>query len=173
MTVGGILETALHVADPARSAGFYRRLFGFGTLLESERPRSPSTWQAATSCCCSRRGRVRAARPARRRDPAARRFGAAAPGLLDRRRRRGGVAGASRSRGRRRRELRCSWPGGATSLYFRDPDGHLRRTDHARPLGDLLSPRSGRQSPAVRPRPAASTEYVGSASSQVTSPDGP
>ena len=27
--VGGILETALHVADPARSAGFYRRLFGF------------------------------------------------------------------------------------------------------------------------------------------------
>ncbi len=37
MRVGGILETALYVADLARSAGFYRRLFGFGTLLESER----------------------------------------------------------------------------------------------------------------------------------------
>src|SRR4051794_7751124 len=37
MQVGGILETALHVSDLARSAGFYRRLFGFGTLLESER----------------------------------------------------------------------------------------------------------------------------------------
>jgi catechol 2,3-dioxygenase-like lactoylglutathione lyase family enzyme len=37
MRVGGILETALHVADLARSAGFYPRLFGFDTLLESER----------------------------------------------------------------------------------------------------------------------------------------
>src|SRR5271168_3337878 len=37
MQVGGILETALHVADPFRSAAFYRRLFGFDVLLESER----------------------------------------------------------------------------------------------------------------------------------------
>src|SRR5262245_10368369 len=37
MRVGGILETALYVADLARSARFYRRLFGFGALLESER----------------------------------------------------------------------------------------------------------------------------------------
>src|SRR3954451_5643292 len=37
MQVGGILETALYVADVKRSAGFYRRLFGFATLLESER----------------------------------------------------------------------------------------------------------------------------------------
>src|SRR5687768_17426231 len=35
--VGGILETALSVADLTRSAGFDRRLFGFGTLLETER----------------------------------------------------------------------------------------------------------------------------------------
>jgi catechol 2,3-dioxygenase-like lactoylglutathione lyase family enzyme len=35
--VGGILETALYVADIERSAEFYRRLFGFATLLESER----------------------------------------------------------------------------------------------------------------------------------------
>jgi catechol 2,3-dioxygenase-like lactoylglutathione lyase family enzyme len=37
MRIGGILETALYVADMKRSAGFYRRLFGFPTLLESER----------------------------------------------------------------------------------------------------------------------------------------
>ena len=37
MRVGGILETALSVADVKRAAEFYRRLFGFGTLVESER----------------------------------------------------------------------------------------------------------------------------------------
>src|SRR3954463_9076756 len=37
MQVGGILETALYVTDVKRAAEFYRRLFGFGTLLESER----------------------------------------------------------------------------------------------------------------------------------------
>lgn len=37
MRVGGILETALYVSDPGAAAAFYRRVFGFGTLLESER----------------------------------------------------------------------------------------------------------------------------------------
>ncbi len=37
MYVSGILEIALHVTDPAIAAALYRRLFGFGTLLESER----------------------------------------------------------------------------------------------------------------------------------------
>ena len=37
MKVGGILETALSVADPAASAAFYRRLFGFETLLDTDR----------------------------------------------------------------------------------------------------------------------------------------
>lgn len=32
-----IVETAIYVADLQRSAEFYRRVFGFGTLLESER----------------------------------------------------------------------------------------------------------------------------------------
>jgi len=36
-TVSGILETALPAADPVRSAAFYRNLFGFGTLLETDR----------------------------------------------------------------------------------------------------------------------------------------
>jgi catechol 2,3-dioxygenase-like lactoylglutathione lyase family enzyme len=37
MRIGGVLETALYVTDVKRSAEFYRRLFGFPTLLESER----------------------------------------------------------------------------------------------------------------------------------------
>ena len=37
MQVGGILETALYVSDIKRAAEFYRRLFGFPTLLENER----------------------------------------------------------------------------------------------------------------------------------------
>ena len=37
MQVSGILETALYVSDPAVTAAFYRRLFGFATLLESDR----------------------------------------------------------------------------------------------------------------------------------------
>jgi catechol 2,3-dioxygenase-like lactoylglutathione lyase family enzyme len=36
MRVGGILETALYVADLKRAGEFYRRLFGFDTLLESK-----------------------------------------------------------------------------------------------------------------------------------------
>jgi catechol 2,3-dioxygenase-like lactoylglutathione lyase family enzyme len=37
MKIAGILETALYVADPEKSAAFYGRLFGFPRLLESER----------------------------------------------------------------------------------------------------------------------------------------
>jgi catechol 2,3-dioxygenase-like lactoylglutathione lyase family enzyme len=36
-SVLGILETALYVKDVQRAAAFYRRLFGFTTLLDSER----------------------------------------------------------------------------------------------------------------------------------------
>src|SRR6185312_6951973 len=37
MKVSGILETALSVADPAPSAAFYKRLFGFDTPLDTDR----------------------------------------------------------------------------------------------------------------------------------------
>jgi catechol 2,3-dioxygenase-like lactoylglutathione lyase family enzyme len=36
-SVNGILETALHVKDPQKSAEFYRQLFDFPTLFQSER----------------------------------------------------------------------------------------------------------------------------------------
>lgn len=37
MQVSGILETALSVMDLAASAAFYKRLFGFETLLDTDR----------------------------------------------------------------------------------------------------------------------------------------
>ena len=37
MQVGGILETALYVSDVKRAGEFYRRVFGFPVLLESDR----------------------------------------------------------------------------------------------------------------------------------------
>src|SRR5262245_5048500 len=37
MQVSGILETALYVGDLAASAAFYKRLFGFETLLDTDR----------------------------------------------------------------------------------------------------------------------------------------
>ncbi len=36
-TVNGLLETALYVKDPQTAAAFYRKLFQFDTLLDSER----------------------------------------------------------------------------------------------------------------------------------------
>ena len=36
-TVTGILETAIYTTDLPRAAAFYRQLFGFATLLESDR----------------------------------------------------------------------------------------------------------------------------------------
>jgi len=36
----GLLETALYVADLERAAKFYQRIFGFETLLQSERVRA-------------------------------------------------------------------------------------------------------------------------------------
>jgi len=35
--ISGILETALYVADVARSANFYRALFGFEVMIQDER----------------------------------------------------------------------------------------------------------------------------------------
>jgi catechol 2,3-dioxygenase-like lactoylglutathione lyase family enzyme len=35
--IDGVLETSLYVADPARSASFYRDLFGFEAVVTSER----------------------------------------------------------------------------------------------------------------------------------------
>ena len=124
MRVGGILETALHVSDLPRSAGFYRRLFGFGTLLEAERlvaldvagrnvlllfpegvTAEPSATPGGVIPPHGGSGHLHLA------------FSIAAADL-------GPWRGRLESEGNPV-ESEVSWPGGATSLHFRDPDGHF------------------------------------------------
>jgi len=124
-TINGLLETALYVDNLDRSADFYRRLFGLETILETA-------------------GRLHAMSVAGRQVLLLFRTGASdQPNPVP-----GGTAPAHDGRGRlhlafaisagevdawRRRlveagveiESTVVSPRGGTSLYFRDPDGHL------------------------------------------------
>ena len=124
MHVGGILETALYVADVSRSAEFYRRLFGFGKLLESERLIALDV-AGRNVLLLFRRGATD--------EPFAMPGGVIPP--------HGGsgtshfafsIASEDVEPWQRHLEAKgvsiesvVSWPGGAKSIYFRDPDGHL------------------------------------------------
>jgi catechol 2,3-dioxygenase-like lactoylglutathione lyase family enzyme len=124
MQVGGILETALHVADPSRSAGFYRQLFGFDVLLESER---------LVALDVAGRNVLLLFREGATSEPFTVEGGVIPP--------HGGsghlhlafsIVAEDVEPWRRRLESEgiaiesvVNWPGGSQSLYFRDPDGHL------------------------------------------------
>jgi catechol 2,3-dioxygenase-like lactoylglutathione lyase family enzyme len=124
MRIGGILETALYVADLAVAAAFYRRLFGFGTLAESERlialdvagrdvlllfPRGGTDEPLAVS------GGVIPPHGASGRSHLAFSIAADDVGPWTSRLAAEGVAV----------ESVVDWPGGAKSVYFRDPDDTL------------------------------------------------
>jgi catechol 2,3-dioxygenase-like lactoylglutathione lyase family enzyme len=124
MKIQSILETALYVVDPAVSAAFYRRLFGFATLLESDRLialdvagrnilllfRSGSTasrYDTGTGVIPSHPGSppthfafAIAAEDFERWQTHLQSLGVPIESVVD-------------------------WPQGARSLYFRDPDGNL------------------------------------------------
>jgi catechol 2,3-dioxygenase-like lactoylglutathione lyase family enzyme len=120
----GILETALYVNDVPRAAAFYRRLFGFETLLEVDRLialnvadrsvlllfKEGATGSAAETAGGTIPGHAGAgpthfafAIDAEDVEPWKQRLAAE------------GVAV----------ESEVTWPGGAQSVYFRDPDGNL------------------------------------------------
>jgi catechol 2,3-dioxygenase-like lactoylglutathione lyase family enzyme len=122
--IQGLLETAIYVDDVQRGAAFYRRLFGFDTLLESERlialnvvgkdilllfKRGATTKPFATS------GGVIPPHD-----------GSGSTHFAF------SIAKAELPQWRERLESEgvviestVTWDGGAESLYFRDPDGHL------------------------------------------------
>ena len=124
MKVSGILETALSVADPAASAAFYKRLFGFDTLLDTDRMVALSVAgrgvlllfkKGATEEPATLPGGVIPGHGASGRSHLAFSIPAEDVGPWQERLAREGVAV----------EGTVSWPGGAKSLYFRDPDQHL------------------------------------------------
>ncbi|WP_165243521.1 VOC family protein [Paludisphaera soli] len=129
MRIDGILETALYVADPARSADFYRRVFGFLPLLQSERlvaleiagkgvlllfrrgdTDRPFETPGGTIPAHGGSGRCHFA------------FSIAAEEV---------EAWRGRLESEAILEGAVDWPGGAVSLYFRDLDGNL---------GELMTP---------------------------------
>jgi catechol 2,3-dioxygenase-like lactoylglutathione lyase family enzyme len=124
MHVGGILETALHVADPFRSAEFYRRLFGFDVLLESERlvalnvacknvlllfregaTSEPFSVDGGVIPSHGGSGHLHLAFAILAEDVEAWRHRLGSEGIII--------------------ESVVDWPEGGQSLYFRDPDNHL------------------------------------------------
>ena len=124
MQVKGILETALYVADPAATAAFYRRVFGFPVLLESDRLIAPDVAgrnvlllfrTGATGQPFDTGGGVIPAHAGV--PPTHFAFSVAAEDVEPwaEKLRAEGVAV----------ESVVTWPRGAKSVYFRDPDGNL------------------------------------------------
>ena len=122
--ITGLVESSLYVADLDAAEAFYRRVFGFETLLADDRMRGMGVVPGSQILLLFRHG-----------------------GSVEPSRTPGGTIPAHDSRGRQhvcfaipRRELpaweahlpalavpvesRVEWPYGAVSLYFRDPDGH-------------------------------------------------
>jgi catechol 2,3-dioxygenase-like lactoylglutathione lyase family enzyme len=124
MRVLGILETAIYVTELSRAAEFYHRLFGFRTLFESER---------LIAMDVAGRNVLLLFPEGETNEPFAVPGGIIPP--------HGGsgqghfafsIASEDVEPWRRHLESEgvtvesvVTWPGGATSIYFRDPDGNL------------------------------------------------
>lgn len=130
MQVRGILETALYADDPAVTAAFYRRVFGLGTLLESDRLIALDAGGRSV-LLLFRRGTTE--------EPVATE-GGVIPGHSGGAPTHFAFSIATDEVGPWRERLAAEgvaiesevdWPHGARSLYFRDPDGNL---------GELVSP---------------------------------
>jgi catechol 2,3-dioxygenase-like lactoylglutathione lyase family enzyme len=124
MQVGGILETALYVADLTRAGEFYRRLFGFGTLLESERLIALDVAGKNVLLLFPRGG---TGEPSRVPGGVIPPHGGSGQGHFA-----FSIAAEDVEPWRRHLESEgvavesvVEWPGGARSVYFRDPDGNL------------------------------------------------
>lgn len=122
--VQGLLETSLYVADVQRSAAFYRRVFKFDVLLESNRLvaldvagrnvlllfKAGATTEdyptpGGVIPAHGGSGSIHFAFSIDKDDVTLCRWRLGAEGVPI--------------------ESEVTWPGGAQSLYFRDPDGHL------------------------------------------------
>jgi catechol 2,3-dioxygenase-like lactoylglutathione lyase family enzyme len=113
----GLLETALYVDDPVRSAAFYRDFFMFEPIVESERLIAMAMPNRQV-LLLFKKG-LSAALPVPHDGDGQTHLAWAIP------------SSSLQDWERRLAELnltileRTIWPRGGTSLYFRDPDGHL------------------------------------------------
>ena len=124
MRVGGILETALYVSDPSAAAAVYRRLFGVDALLESDRLVALDV-AGKSVLLLFRRGATG--------EPFAT-PGGVIPGHAGSAPTHFAFSVAADDVGPWKDRLEAEgvavesvvdWPGGARSVYFRDPDGNL------------------------------------------------
>jgi catechol 2,3-dioxygenase-like lactoylglutathione lyase family enzyme len=122
--VGRILETALYCDDLARATAFYDRLFGFATLTRDDRLCAYDVGGRSVLLLFKRGATLDTVRlpggtipPHDGHGPLHIAFAVEAADLPEWEQRLGasgvGIEG------------RTMWPRGGTSLYFRDPDGHL------------------------------------------------
>ena len=124
MQVSGILETALSVADPAASAAFYKRLFGFDTLFETEK---------LIALNVAGRNVLLLFKKGATEEPASLPGGTIPPhGASGQSHLAFSIATEDVESWQKRLaeegvavESVVNWPGGARSLYFRDPGRHL------------------------------------------------
>jgi catechol 2,3-dioxygenase-like lactoylglutathione lyase family enzyme len=116
--VTGLLESSLYVEDPARSAAFYIAIFGFTAIARGDRLWALSTGPAQI-LLLFRKG-LSAELSVARHDGAGQLHLAFAVPARELERWEGWLTHLGISI-----EHRVTWERGGTSLYFRDPDGHL------------------------------------------------
>jgi catechol 2,3-dioxygenase-like lactoylglutathione lyase family enzyme len=124
MKINGVVETAIHVEDVARSAAFYQRLFGLPRLAGDDRFCVLAVPGKAVFLMFKKGGSLDPIPTPGGMIPAHDGFGRmhfafkiAAESLT--------ACEAELSEQGVAIESKVDWPRGGTSLYFRDPDGHL------------------------------------------------
>jgi catechol 2,3-dioxygenase-like lactoylglutathione lyase family enzyme len=118
LTVNGILETALYVDDPPRSADFYQRLFGFEPIVRIDRLIALAIREGQVLLLFKKRASLALPRGAHDGDGQLHLAFAIAAADLESWRARLAEMGIAI-------EEEHAWDRGGYSLYFRDPDGHL------------------------------------------------
>jgi catechol 2,3-dioxygenase-like lactoylglutathione lyase family enzyme len=116
--ITGVLETALYVADVARSVEFYTSLFGFAVIDRDERLTALGVRPGQLLLLCAKQGSIALPRTShfgQGKQHVAFAVPREALGDWEKRLEGMGIPIVERRK----------WPRGGESLYFRDPDEHL------------------------------------------------